>query len=378
MPLFIVGFARSGTTLCQNLVSQRLVIPTLPETHFFEFLEAHEPAGGHITSDAARTLLDELSPFIDLPPERFPALLAAPLVPIRSLFLQVVGHEIGSLALAQDGLWLEKTPGHAEHLERILQMFPKAKVLCMVRNPLGAFASRRELMEPGKGWGEEWKPIEAFCAQWADHIRTVRAFAERHPFSLMTIRLEDLAADPDGQMDRVREFVGPSWTSGISAPVQHSIIQPFETWKRDALQPADPKIAERAGKSGLDAYETWRVKTLLRDEMDTFGYDSAAEEPPFDDLHRRLVASLDWYREAMARRDELMDVKTSRIRTLLNEAAERTGVPASRRRAGGDAQAREKAADRARGKAGAAGDAAGAKKAKHKPVRIGPKPEADE
>jgi hypothetical protein len=232
-------------------------------------------------------------------------------------------------------------------------------------------------MEPGKGWGEEWKPIEAFCSQWAEHIRTVRAFAERHPFSLMTIRLEDLAADPEGQMDRVREFVGPSWTSGISAPVQHSIIQPFETWKRDALQPADPKIAERAGKSGLDAYETWRVKSLLRIEMNTFGYDTAAEAPPLDDLHRRLVASLDWYRDAMARRDELMDVKTTRIRTLLNEAAERTGVPAPRRRGAGDSQARGKAAARARQKSDE-GAAAEGKKAKSKVVRIGPKPEADE
>ena len=39
MPVFIVGFARSGTTLCQRLVSEHLGLPTLPETNFFERLE---------------------------------------------------------------------------------------------------------------------------------------------------------------------------------------------------------------------------------------------------------------------------------------------------------------------------------------------------
>ncbi len=327
MPLFIVGFARSGTTLCQSLVSQRLVIPTLPETHYFEFLDSYEPAGGRISGDAARALLERLRAFVDLPAQGFPQLTAAASVSIRTLFLRIVGQQIGSQALADQGLWLEKTPGHAEHLERIRGLFPKARILCMVRNPVAAFASRRELMAPGKGWGEEWKPIEAFCAQWATHVAMVRAFAERHPDTLLTIRLEDLAADPERELQRVRAFVGPGFANPIQAPLTPGIIQPFETWKRDALQPADPAIAERAGKEALDAYETWRVKTLLREPMAAFGYDTSAQEPPMDDLHRRLVASLDWYRDAMGKRDAVMDVKTTRIRGLLNEMAALRGEP---------------------------------------------------
>lgn len=372
MPLFIVGFARSGTTLCQQLVSQRLVLPTLPETHFFEFLEDHEPAGGRIAADAARRLLDDLGRFVDLPPEpRFPELLAQPEVGVRELFLQVVGQQIGSLKLAKEGLWVEKTPGHAEHLERIHQHFPRARFLWMVRNPLGAFASRRELMAPGKGWGEEWKPIDAFCAQWAEHVARVKAFDERHPGLLLPIRLEDLAANPDQQVDRVREFVGTTYAGGASAPMQRAIVQSFETWKRDALRPADPKIAEREGKAGLDAWETWRVCTLLREPMQSFGYPTEAAEPEMDELHRKLVAGLDWYRDAMARRDALMDVKTSRIRQLLNEGAGRGGAgPARKRAAARQAQAGERAERRP------------AKGQKEKPAGrgplVGPKPEADE
>jgi hypothetical protein len=333
MPIFIVGFARSGTTLCQKLVSQRLGLPTLPETHFFEFLQNHEPAGGQLRPESALALLQQLTPFLSIDIEGLRPLLNREEVPIRALFLHIVGQQIGSQALADRGQWIEKTPGHAAHLERIYQMFPKARFICMVRNPLLAFASRRELQEPGKGWGEEWKPIEAFCAQWADHVREVRAFGERHPGQLLSIRLEDLSAEPDAQIARVREFVGPGFANPVDSPLHPDIVQPFETWKVDALKPADAAIADRTGKVLLDEYETWRVKTLLAEEMASFDYAVDAVPPAgLDDQHRRLIASLDWYRQQFARRDALMDVKTTRIRGLLNELADRrpgvAGTPA--------------------------------------------------
>jgi hypothetical protein len=328
MPIFIVGFARSGTTLCQKLVSQRLGLPTLPETHYFEFLRDFEPAGGQLRPESARALVDQLAPLLAIDVGALRPLLDRPEVPIRALFLHLVGQQIGSQTLADRGQWIEKTPGHAEHLERIHQMFPKGRFICMVRNPLLAFASRRELQEPGKGWGEDWKPIEVFCAQWAEHVRDMRAFGERHPGQLLTMRLEDLAAEPDAQLARVREFLGPGFASPVDSPLHPEIVQPFETWKRDALKPADAHIADRSGKVLLDAYETWRVKSLLAEEMAEFGYETDTAPPPgLDDLHSRLIAALDWYRQQFARRDALMDVKTTRIRGLLNELADRRPAP---------------------------------------------------
>ena len=323
MPIFIVGFPRSGTTLAQKLVSQHLAIPTLPETHYFEFLTAHEPAGGHLTSAGANALVEQLGGFLKIDLQALRQLLGRDEVPIRALFLQIIAQQIGSQALADKGQWLEKTPGHAEHLERIVQMFPKARFLCMVRNPLHAFASRRELLEPGKGWGEEWKPIEAYCSLWAQHVKRMREFAERHPGQLQILRLEDLAGDPQSQLARVREFVGAGFANTAAAPLEPGIVQPFETWKRDALKPADPAIADREGKVLLDPFETWRVKTLLREEMSLLGYPVDTLQPTeMDDLHLKLIMSVDWYREQFARRDALMDVKTTRIRGLLNQLAE--------------------------------------------------------
>jgi len=350
MPLFIVGHARSGTTLCQSLVSRHLVLPTLPETHFFERLRQHEPAAGVLKADAARALLESLQPFLPLQLPAFDELLAGPTVPVRRLFLALIGQVIGSQTLADQGLWIEKTPGHLDSLERIHAMFPDARFLWMVREPAQVFASHRELLEPGKGWGDEWKPVEAHCAHWLALHRRGEAFAERHPDRILQLRLEDMAADPEAAMARVRAFVGSEFAATVpSGGPQADIIQPFEVWKRDALKPADPAIAQRAGRQGLSAWETWRVQQLLGPQMQALGYATDAPAPPMDPLHHELMAGLDWYRQAFEQRDQLMDVKTTRIRSLLKELG------------------REDAPARARKAAAAAGQAQPAAKRKAKP-----------
>src|ERR1700748_978820 len=103
MPIFIVGFPRSGTTLAQKLVSQHLAIPTLPETHYFEFLTAHEPAAGHRTSPAPNALWEQLGGFTKIHAQALRRLLSRDEVPIRALFLQIIAQQIGSQALADKG-----------------------------------------------------------------------------------------------------------------------------------------------------------------------------------------------------------------------------------------------------------------------------------
>src|SRR5207253_46608 len=108
-----------------------------------------------------------------------------------------------------------------------------------------AFASRRELQATGTGWGEEWKPVEVYSVAWAQYVKAMQDFAARHPGQAMMMRLEDLASDTEIQLDRVREFVGPAFAEPAPAPLDPDIVQPFETWKRDALKPVDPAIAGR-------------------------------------------------------------------------------------------------------------------------------------
>jgi hypothetical protein len=296
MPVFIVGFARSGTTLCQRLVSEHLGLPTLPETHFFERLDKYHPKDRYLTPNGARGLLQELSGLLPIDLANYRDLLAMDPVRIRDLFLRLVAEQLGSRTLALRGRWLEKTPLHAFFAPRIGRMFSRAQFICMVRHPELAFASRRELNEPGKGWGEAWRPIEALCAEWRGLMKAMREFDERQPGRVLYVRLEDLSTRPRRELNRIARFLQLPTDDAQGEVDEAALLQPFETWKADALRPADPAIAARTGRSQLDAYDRWRVQTLLAPELKTFRYQDPRIEPPtMDPLHRKLVESLDWY-----------------------------------------------------------------------------------
>ncbi|MEK8030478.1 sulfotransferase [Ideonella sp. DXS29W] len=296
MPVFIVGFARSGTTLCQRLVCEHLGLPTLPETHFFERLYKYHPSDRFISSQGARGLLRELSEYLPLDLGNFRDLLAMEPVRIRELFLRIVAEQLGSRNQALRGRWLEKTPLHALHAPRIAKMFSRAQFICMVRNPEMAFASRRELNEPGKGWGEAWRPIEALCTEWRGLMKSMREFDERQPGRLLYVRLEDLSARPGRELGRISRFLQLQSDDAQGEVDEEMLLHPTEIWKADALKPADSDIANRAGRSQLDPYDRWRVQTLLAPEMKTFKYlDPQVTAPEMDPLHRKLIESLDWY-----------------------------------------------------------------------------------
>ncbi len=296
MPVFIVGFARSGTTLCQRLVSEQLGLPTLPETHFFERLDKYHPRDRFISPTNARGLLRELSELLPIDLANYRDLLAMDPVRIRDLFLRLVAEQLGSRTQALRGRWLEKTPLHALFAPRIGRMFSRAQFICMVRNPELAFASRRELNEPGKGWGEAWRPIEALCSEWRGLMKSMREFDERQPGRVLYVRLEDLSARPGRELGRIARFLKLDTDDAQGEVEEDALLQPFETWKADALKPADRDIAARAGRSHLDDYDRWRVQTLLAPELKTFKYnDPHVTAPVMDPLHRKLVESLDWY-----------------------------------------------------------------------------------
>lgn len=296
MPAFIVGFARSGTTLCQRLVSEHLGLPTLPETHFFERLDKYNPRDRFISPQGARGLLKELAELLPVDLAYYRDLLAMDPVRIRDLFLRLVAEQLGSRTLAVRGRWLEKTPLHALYAPRIGRMFSRAQFICMVRNPELAFASRRELNEPGKGWGEAWRPIEVLCNEWRGLMASMREFEQRAPGRVLYVRLEDLSARPGRELNRIARFLSLTADDAQGEVEEDALLQPFETWKADALKPADRDIALRAGRSQLDEYDRWRVQTLLAPEMKAFKYNAPdVTPPPMDPLHQKLVESLDWY-----------------------------------------------------------------------------------
>lgn len=294
MPTFIVGYPRSGTTLAQRLVSEGFGLPTLPETHFFEALSETGSLRTRLKPERVRALFTRLANYLALDSARYADLLASPLVGPRALFMRIVEEQLGSAVVAADLNWVEKTPGHALQIDSIGWMFPRARFIYMLRDPLMAFASRRELTQPGAGWGEAWRPIELMCADWLRHLTAAEAFEAAQPGRLMFVKLEELSSDAPSTLRRIGHFLGHTPVEDVVSLKPERVLREFESWKMNALLPESSAIAARQGKPALDAYDTWRTRTLLAEALARHGYPAAPCAPPeLDALHRKLVASID-------------------------------------------------------------------------------------
>jgi hypothetical protein len=127
----------------------------------------------------------------------------------------------------------------------------------------------------------------------------MRQFDEQHPGRVLYVKLEDLSGRPTRELNRITRFLQLEVDDAQGEVEEEVLLQPFETWKADALKPADRDIAARAGRSTLDDYDRWRVQTLLAPEMKTFKYnDPHIVAPAMDPLHRKLVESIDWFSAA--------------------------------------------------------------------------------
>ncbi len=120
--VFLVGCARSGTTWLQLLLSQHPRVSTSQETNLFNVYMGpmwskwqEEISNKHVTG--LNTLLVQ-GTFLDLC-RRFSAA-------VLDRIARVSGEET---------IILEKTPGHVFHAEFILQLFPKARFIHLVRRP---------------------------------------------------------------------------------------------------------------------------------------------------------------------------------------------------------------------------------------------------
>lgn len=150
-PVFVVGAARSGTTLVQSLLTALPGFYSCPETHFFDELmprvavfggyQMHRPAlvlPPQVDERHLRESLDRAEAgFLKVPIEARDDLAAKAragrLTPKEYLCGLI---EACSPSAAENRLrWVEKTPIHSSYLRQIFALFPDARIVCVRRRP---------------------------------------------------------------------------------------------------------------------------------------------------------------------------------------------------------------------------------------------------
>jgi len=214
-PVFVVGHPRSGTTFLQLLISAHSNFSSGPETHLFQYI-LNPPISDWKCSKLNLNDLDLIfkrfagKPAISFNDEFKKCLIDKALnrgIP-PALFL----HNVMSYFAKINGdneakRWVEKTPEHLLYIPEILSMFPKAKVINIIRDPRSVISSplkfnnyKRALLR--------YEFIIRKIARWNSFIELGMKFQNRYNTNIKSVYYEDIINNPDDTLEIIMNFIG--------------------------------------------------------------------------------------------------------------------------------------------------------------------------
>ena len=299
--VFVVGVSRSGTTLLRRVLESTSVIAVAGENHFVGHLLARESARsyfhklGDYRDDATirriveflwsgefqrRSKLREISPFWrwvvknldrdDL--ER--RLLEAERTDrgVFEAFLRAYADHKGKQVIG------EKTPAHINHVDTLLEWFPNARIVHMVRDPRGVYVSelRRRTGKPSSFPYRQLIRVPPLFAlfillvvtwAWARAAARHRDLGSRFADRYRLVHFEELVREPEATLQGLFAFLGIDMEPKVlrQKVVSYGVNLGSEGFDATAADRWQASISGRANR--------W-LRFALRGPMKTLGYRS--------------------------------------------------------------------------------------------------------
>lgn len=142
--------------------------------------------------------------------------------------------------------WCEKSLGSADSAGRLLDLFPKAKFICLYRHSMDVIDSMIEACPFGlSGYGLDpfvavhpGNSVAAVADYWVCSTRAITEFEAEYPASCLRVRYEDLVTAPEQEARRIFDFLGEE-------PVESIATAAFA--EAEQFGPADHKIWDTSG-----------------------------------------------------------------------------------------------------------------------------------
>ena len=254
LPVFIVGTPRSGTTLLRLLLNNHPQIAIPDETNIMAWLYK-KPSQPRVFLPKASSAGNLATAFgVDLAAE-FDSLARHKRPRARrdkvAWFFGRYAHQRGK------EYWGDKTPGHAQYVRELKDLFPEGTIVFMLRDPRAVVASFLRYRESSlRSEADFWicDTIEEAIKSYRHYIRPAIEFAEQ----LELVRYEDLVAQPMNILRDLCNQLGLDFTPEMLEFQQSSERDFFEgASKRDG---ALPEWKQAALIKGIDPtlVDTWR------------------------------------------------------------------------------------------------------------------------
>jgi len=275
-PLFIVGCPRSGTTLLATILDRHPEIAVTPETKFLtEFMKTHSWMNGSRdkVADMATAICDD--PFLrdlGLYPDQIRNAYTHETVSWKYSFQCVLECYASMRGKSRPA---EKTPDHLNMVPTLLEWFPAAKVVCIVRDGRDVILSMCRSTFPQGGF----RSYRRLSLHWQRAAELCHRFEREYSSSFLRVHFETLVADPIREIHRIAEFADfVPHPCQLDPACPTGVIPDWEQdWKAKACTAIDASRAgDWAGK--LTSRDLRTIDSVIGVQLEAMGYQRSLPE----------------------------------------------------------------------------------------------------
>jgi Sulfotransferase family len=173
------------------------------------------------------------------------------------LFEGIVRYE-SDAARDSNILWGDKSPAYIRHIELLLQHFPDARIIHIVRDVRDHCVSIRQ------AWN---KDIKRAAFHWGRDVHTAHRLCVADPKRCIEIRYESLLENPEGEMRRLCSFMAIEFLPEMTRLSRPQEVRGDANGRTEIVRNNSRKFTER-----LTVREIRAVESLAYDTLAELGY----------------------------------------------------------------------------------------------------------
>lgn len=288
-PIFIVGAARSGTTLLQYMLRSHpeISLPT-SESHFFiPFYKRTNEFGDLSNKENIRALLEAIysarKPFFDEDVHgiKYDVDSLAEILYQKgcSTLPEIISGIFQENAKAEGKTrWGDKTPYYILHLDTLLEMFPDAQIIHLIRDGRDCALSMLERKRDLQIFN-----IYHAAYIWNRYVTAGQGFGTEHPDYYFELRYEDILNQPEVFLEKLCNF--------LHIQFDDSVINFRKSDGTDNRTPLLTKPLKKSNqakwKSRMSEKQLEVFESLAGTTLEKCGYELACHEPS--------ISKPDWF-----------------------------------------------------------------------------------
>jgi hypothetical protein len=275
--VFIVGCARSGTTLLHRIVDAHPQIAVSPEIHWianFKKEGAGATVNGIVTKEILYSLLEHKRfPLLGVSRQEFESLLGSDEMLSNAGFLARIFELYGQVK--HKPLVGNKTPSFVLRIPALHQLWPKARFVHLIRDGRDVCLSVMNWKKAGRivgrypTWTED--SVSTIALWWKQKVRLGREAGSQLGSELYyEIRYEDLTADPERECRALCGFLGVPFSEAMLRFHEGRTKKQANLGSKRSWLPITPGL--RDWRTQMPPENIERFEAAAGDLLDQLGY----------------------------------------------------------------------------------------------------------